>query len=266
MFKGFVFSLISLLTIGLEATVQCNSHPHISVTGGSTDSQGNATAVFSQNWSGYAVPAPSNKTFNHVSGSWIVPEVTVSTLGETAFVFNWVGMDGFTSSTVEQIGTAAAIDGTTNEIVYFAWFEFFPAGLQFLNLAIHPKDKIHASVTYDSEHNKFLLYMKNLTTDKDVRAEGVSPNALRNSAEFIVEAPSIVNPDGTFTIEPLAKFDKALFHDCFVQLTDECEVRLGGLPHDLIIMYGKSTFPFPKSAPFSLRDCGKDFVFGWVHE
>jgi len=59
-------------------------------------------AVTSSNWSGYAVTA-GRSTVTDVKGSWIVPPVSCS--GSNQYASLWVGIDGYNSSTVEQIGT-----------------------------------------------------------------------------------------------------------------------------------------------------------------
>ena len=59
---------------------------------------------YSTNWSGYAVTAgPGSVTA--VVGSWTVP--TILPGRGTAYSAEWVGIDGFSSATVEQIGTEA---------------------------------------------------------------------------------------------------------------------------------------------------------------
>src|ERR1700733_12501641 len=59
----------------------------------------------SQNWAGYAVTAPT-AAVTDVRMSWTVPEVTCSS-GSTTDSVVWVGIDGWTDSTVEQIGTGS---------------------------------------------------------------------------------------------------------------------------------------------------------------
>jgi hypothetical protein len=73
----------------------------------------------STNWAGYAVQTsgkkPSNDVVTDVKGSWKVPTVTASTDGKAYYSSIWVGIDGYSSSSVEQIGTEqdAKADGTT---------------------------------------------------------------------------------------------------------------------------------------------------------
>src|SRR5262245_16449591 len=58
----------------------------------------------STNWSGYAVTgAPGSIT--RVKGSWTVPAVQGPCTAQFQASSFWVGIDGFMSNTVEQIGT-----------------------------------------------------------------------------------------------------------------------------------------------------------------
>src|SRR5580700_4003897 len=75
----------------------------------------NQTQVESTNWSGYAVTTATGSTFTNVNGSWIVPTANCSSSGvQTAASSFWIGIDGFNSSTVEQIGTDSDCDSTAN--------------------------------------------------------------------------------------------------------------------------------------------------------
>jgi Peptidase A4 family len=69
----------------------------------------NVTVSDSTNWSGYAVTGAS---FTHAAGSWIVPTVNCSKTPNTFAAF-WVGIDGWTSSTVEQTGTDSDCSGSS---------------------------------------------------------------------------------------------------------------------------------------------------------
>lgn len=97
----------------------------------------------STNWSGYAISTPAGAV-TAVSGSWTVPTVTGTSTGYAA---SWVGIDGFSSPTVEQIGTEADI--INGQPTYYAWYEMYPsASVNLTNLTIKPGDVITASVSY----------------------------------------------------------------------------------------------------------------------
>jgi hypothetical protein len=77
------------------------------------------TKVDSNNWSGYA---DTGSNYSKVTGSWTEPSVScTSTTSLAAF---WVGIDGFSSDSVEQDGTLAECYG--GAAYYFTWWEMYP--------------------------------------------------------------------------------------------------------------------------------------------
>ena len=89
------------------------------------------TQFYSTNWSGYANNNSGGNTYSNVSAHWTQPAITCPTKEEQLAAF-WVGIDGYTSNTVEQAGTLAqcfegtahyynvVVDGMTNENA--AWY------------------------------------------------------------------------------------------------------------------------------------------------
>jgi hypothetical protein len=157
--------------------------------------------VFSTNWSGYAaetnLSAPASNAVTKVSGSWIVPKVTGNT---NAYSSIWVGIDGYSSPSVEQLGTEqdTTKSGATR---YYAWWEMYPnPSVLISGMTISPGDSISASVTYSS--SGFILLMTDNTTHQSFMTTQ-SSTAQRSSAEWIVEAPS------SGRILPLANFGTA---------------------------------------------------------
>src|ERR1019366_8087441 len=92
-----------------------------------TNSAGIATSGAAQltyltnsgNWAGYI---DTGGTFSAVSAKWVVPTVTCSGTSSLEAA-QWVGIDGYGSSTVEQEGTATNCDGATPQ--YYAWYEMY---------------------------------------------------------------------------------------------------------------------------------------------
>ena len=161
-------------------------------SGSTTTAASNASV--STNWSGYAVQS-SNGSVSAVSGTWTVPKVTGSGTGYSAV---WVGIDGYNSSSVEQIGTEQDTDGTD-----YVWYEMYPAGsVTISSVTIKAGDTITASVTYSG--GVYALSIKDVTTGKSFSInETASEN--RSSAEWIVEAPS------ENSVLPLANFGTVTF-------------------------------------------------------
>ena len=137
-----------------------------------------------------------------VYGSWIVPTVSGSSSGKT-YSAVWVGIDGSSDSTVEQIGTEQdVVNGTP---VYSAWWEMYSTGNQqpeqpISSMTIEPGDSITASVQYITSGTyagDFYLSIVDTSRANDSfstyesSSATQSPSALRTSAEWIVEAPSV---------------------------------------------------------------------------
>ena len=85
----------------------------------------------SLNWSGYVAHASDN-AFDNVKGSWQQPAVKCSAGSRQSAIY-WIGIDGFTSEIVEQIGTGTECRNGTP--VYFAWYEFYPAPAKVIRLS-----------------------------------------------------------------------------------------------------------------------------------
>lgn len=146
----------------------------------------------STNWSGFAaessITSPTSRFVNQVVGTWTVPIVNcaVTPVGYSSV---WVGIDGYSDSTVEQLGTEQ--DCSSGSPVYYAWFEMYPhPGYYITQTLVHPGDSITASVTYNGG-NIFTLTMKDVrgSTTVFTFSKSFFANAQRSSAEWVVEAP-----------------------------------------------------------------------------
>jgi len=176
--------------------------------------------VYSENWSGYAVTGSS---FTQAMGSWIVPTVNCTTTPGTrstpTYSSFWVGIDGYSSSTVEQIGTDSDCDGLTP--TYYAWYEFYPAPSYNINsLTISPGDKISASVTYNG--SQFTVTLTDENTGKSFSTTQSVRGAKRSSAEWIAESPCCAR-HGAFL--PLSDFGTVDFGALYTNVgnTDDAE-------------------------------------------
>ena len=119
----------------------------------------NVTVTESNNWGGYAV---TGALFTQARGSWIVPAVDCSAVPNSSVSF-WVGIDGWENDTVEQTGTDSDCNGETP--VYYAWYEFIPAGgVTITSVPLSPGDRMSAEVFYNG--SDFVVTMANETTGK----------------------------------------------------------------------------------------------------
>jgi hypothetical protein len=155
------------------------------------------TQVQSTNWSGYADDNTAGNTYSSVSASWTEPTGTCSS-GTSLAVF-WVGLDGFTSDSVEQDGTLIECEGRT--AVYFTWWEMYPTNdIQVVGETLRPGDSITSSVTRSGSTYTLKVTDSSRSADSFTKTETCSTCA-NSSAEWIAEAPS-----GSGGVEPLTNF------------------------------------------------------------
>ena len=161
-----------------------------------------ANAVGSQNWSGYAA---HGKTYKKISASWAEPTGHCTSSG--TFSSFWVGLDGFTSPTVEQTGSE--VDCSAGRASYFAWFEMFPAPPVNFSNPVRPGDHFTGSVTFTGSGH-YTLVLKDTTQGWSHTVHKTRNAARRSSAEVIAEAPS------SGGILPLTNFGNAHFSNAKV--------------------------------------------------
>lgn len=160
----------------------------------------------STNWAGYAA---TGSTYNSVSASWTQPTVSCAA-GETSASSFWVGLDGYTSRTVEQIGTSANCQNGTP--TYYAWYEMYPKLSGQLPVTISPGDTITATVTAGAKGLFTLTLSVNGGTPQTIT--GTDRHAALSSAEVITEAPS--SNHGPFGTLGLADFGSVGFSNATV--------------------------------------------------
>jgi hypothetical protein len=155
--------------------------------------------VGSFNWSGWADTSTTKGAFTKVSGSWPTPKVSCTK--EDQLTSEWVGLDGYSTNTVEQDGTIGwCFEGTA---VYFTWYEMFPAGTVEVGKSLQPGDKISASVTRSS--STYTLALKDATHPANsfsVKKSCSTSTCKAESAEWIAERPEF----STTGIAPLVNF------------------------------------------------------------
>lgn len=141
-------------------------------------------ASTSYNWSGYVA---SGSSYTTVSASWIVTLPTCLSSGDGTEVA-WVGLDGWTSSTVEQTGTA--VDCTSGLPRFYAWWETYPANaIQEYSVPVYVDDVITATVTYTGGRYDLVLTDHTVGWTENNLVSGAS-GARNSSAEVITESTS----------------------------------------------------------------------------
>jgi hypothetical protein len=167
-----------LALLGIAATPAVSASPVRAVNHAVRLHSKNDTST---NWAGYAVDGATH-AFTTVESTFTLPTVKCTGEGDTSF---WVGMDGDTSSTVEQIGASGDCVGTTPD--YYSWWEMYPAGVHELTNVTRPGDVFDAKVTYGGS-GKYALFLNDKTEGWTVTKNEVSTTAKDNSAEVIFEA------------------------------------------------------------------------------
>jgi hypothetical protein len=153
----------------------------------------------STNWSGYAVTGSSG-SFTSVSASWTQPTATCTSRRSDQYAAFWVGLDGYSSDSVEQTGSDSDCDGRTPD--YYGWYEMYPANPVYYTSTVEPGDSMSASVTFSGTDTYTLVLKDNTrgwTQTQKINESGFD----RSSAEVITEAPCCTGSGG---ILPLADF------------------------------------------------------------
>lgn len=191
------FSQVSNTTLQLDGTEKIASRQHGPVRDRTEHGDGTATST---NWSGYAVTGSS---FTSAKASWIVPVATCTSGDEYASF--WVGLDGYSSNSVEQTGTDSDCVGRSPS--YYAWYEFYPhPSFEITSVPVKPGDHMSALIVYNG--GGFTVTITNETTGRSFSKSATVSGAARSSAEWIAEAPCCTARGG---ILPLANYGIVLF-------------------------------------------------------
>ena len=154
--------------------------------------------VQSTNWSGYADDNSAGNTYSTATGNWTEPGVSCSGHTEQLAAF-WVGIDGYTSGSVEQDGTLA--ECYRGRAFYFSWWEMYPSNaIQTVGTTVRPGDSIRSSVVRSG--SSYTLSVTDSTNPANSFSTTQTCSSCANSsAEWIAEAPSSGSK-----ILPLANF------------------------------------------------------------
>jgi hypothetical protein len=223
-------------------------------------------------WAGWVNVNPPTPPGGYESAfaEWTVPKVSCD-FGEMAAASEWVGIDGFNESTVEQTGTES--DCVLGQGTYGAWFELFgtPVNDGFAedlpgNDHIHPGDRVSAQVVAGQGsggsgfpgHGQYLFYMFNFTEGWSWQiiepVSALAPAPPNQTAEWIVEQPSCF-----WVCQALANYG----HVSFTGMT----VALNTFAYPFGPVFSPSTFPgFPVNlvTDGTLKETGSALVNGNV--
>lgn len=218
----------------------------------------------SLNWGGYSsftrASDPEIGSVTGVFGNWAVPKLHPS--HTTRYSACWVGIDGFFNDTVEQIGTLQ--EWVNGHQLNFAWFSLYPGPTyEIVGFPLHAHDTMRALVSYVG-NDTFEMILENLTQGVYV----IIPTSFtsefpaeRNSAEWIVEAPS------SDDILPLAHFSPVAFSNCISTIRGKTRA-INGAQTDysritMVTASGKKKLI--KAKPSHLSHEGENFTVEWHH-
>lgn len=177
----------------------------------------------STNWSGYAITTPAGGV-DEAFSSWVVPQVTCHSLADT-YSAVWVGIDGFSSGTVEQTGVLAGCFGGVP--TYLAWYEFYPdSAVMIPSVSVSPGDIVTARVSYDAGSQEFTTYISSSGGGSSSFSQAV-PDATRSSAEWIMERPAICTGPNSCSLATLADFGTAFLGPAYTGSNVSNTVREG---------------------------------------
>jgi Peptidase A4 family len=209
-----------------------------------------STPTSSSNWSGYA---DVDETFSSVAGTWTEPSTTcTSTEALAAF---WVGIDGYSSDSVEQDGTLVECYGS--RAYQYSWWEMYPTNdIQVVGESVASGDHITGTVTRSGTSYKLTV------TDSTHTANSFSTTQTgsdaNSSAEWIAEAPCCSGS----SVYPLPDFHTWTLSGATVSTTSGSGV-ISTYPNYEITMTGSSGDT--KAAPSALNGSGNGFTVTWEH-
>lgn len=233
---------IKQLTIGMHTTNhRVGSYSPRAIKG--------LTSVESTNWSGYA---DTGSSFSKVTGSWTEPSASCGG-GRTSLAAFWVGIDGFSSNSVEQDGTL--IECSHGTAFQFTWWEMYPTNaIQVVGQSLAAGDSITASVV--RSNSSYTLTVTDSTHSANSFSTTQSCSGCANSsAEWIAEAPS-----SSSGVEPLAHFSTWTDSGSTVTQGSTSGVISSFTDDEITMVDGSGAV---KAQPGALNSGGNGFAVTW---
>ena len=199
--KQIALVLIFLIVIAAAAVVVYQLRPR-------TFTPQPTQTVMGVDWSGYSVASSLKNpqpTVTAVSGTWTVPSLTVTP--GFSYSASWIGIGGQFDQTLIQTGTEHDI--TNGQENYSAWYEILPASPVYLTMSVSPGDTITASIKLqDATTNTWSISIRDTTNGQSYQTN-VQYDSSMQSAEWIVERPTVGNRIGL-----LSDFGSVTFTNC----------------------------------------------------
>ena len=156
-----------------------------------------------------------------MSGTFQVPQINCNTYYGQSAVAIWVGIDGYGSSDVQQIGVWAECQGWTPS--YWTWYEMYPQAAISVNstVPVYAGNVVTASVVYSN--GVFKMTINNLSNGHSQEYDYSNYGEPLLSTECIVEDPAV----GFASIQnsqPLANFGTVTFQSCNMQASQSISI------------------------------------------
>jgi len=175
----------------------------------------------SSNWAGYVAESSTTFEVTQAYALFFVPTITCGAI-EPTLSDQWVGIDGYGSSTVEQTGVVEYCTSDGGATTYLSWYEYYPEDPVYEN-TVYAGDEIQAYVSFSGATDVFSIFLQDLTQGVGLATWGNPESGEALSAECISE--NIVG-EGTYY---LADYGTEWFYSC--QATVNGYVGgIGGLP------------------------------------
>jgi hypothetical protein len=204
--------------------------------------------VQSNNWSGYA---DTGSGFTTVTAKWTEPKASCTSASSLAAF--WVGIDGYSSTSVEQDGTLIECDGGSPS--YFSWWEMYPSNdVQVVGGSVEPGDVITASVVRSGTSYKLSVTDSTHPANSFSTTQSCSDCA-NSSAEWIAEAPT-----GSSGIVPLSHFSPFTPYAATVKTTSKSGVISSFADDEITMVDGSGNV---EAQPGPLNAAGRQFTVTW---
>ncbi len=239
-----VFLLIALLAVSLVLVFIVIS-----------PSPPKGTGLISLDWAGYVVTSDSanpQPLVTGVSGSWVVPEVSISQ-GDT-YASAWIGIGGQLDDTLIQTGTDQ--DSIGGAVTYFAWYELLPDdAVTITTVNVSAGDEIAASIAIlDAATSEWSIELDNLSNGQGFNTTVVYDSS-QLSAEWILERPEVGN-----AISSLADFGSITFTNSTVTIGSSSGT-VKNFSFSEVTMHNRQNIPLATVS--SLSSDGKSFTISY---
>jgi len=171
-----------------------------------------------------------------------------------------VGIDGYSDSTSESIGTESDCVGAKYQ--YFAWYVLGTTVTKITGFSVKSGDVISASVSYGPD---FTVEIYNITQGLFFSTSAAVSGAQRSSAEWIVGR--YYNP--TYPLMDFGKISSGSDYTNIVDTDWATDSSVSGPISDFgsnVVKINMVAFGVTYATPTALTTDGSSFIVNWKHE